>query len=135
MRQTACLGVLLIGVFSAACAGRTSMDASRRNTPGTASSASVVTAAELSKYANSTLLDALSAVRPWLLNGRGTPPSVSIDGAAATDISALRWISVATVAEVRLLRGSGSADARTRLLANGDAISGDVLLVKTRITK
>lgn len=93
---------------------------------------SVLTAAELSRYAPGTsLLDALQRLRPSFLHPRGTSALVSIDRTAPTDLNVLSTIAVSAVAEVRLLRATNSV-GKPAILRNGDVAVGDVLLVLTR---
>ena len=92
----------------------------------------VVTAAELSRYSSrANLMEALERVRPSFLYPRGSAPLVSIDGSVPTDLAILSTIPTSTVAEVRLLRASSSVGKPT-VLANGDVVVGDVILVLTR---
>lgn len=104
----------------------------RRADAASVSGNSVVTATELSRYAEGmSLLDALQRLRPSFLYPRGTSALVSIDGTAPTDQEVLSSIPVSTVAEVRLLRATNSVGKPT-ILRNGDVAVRDVLLVLTR---
>jgi hypothetical protein len=121
----------LLGIFALAlgCVARPSTG---RSTAATSvSGTSLITAAELSRYAAGTsLLDALQRLRPNLLRSRGTRALVSIDGTAPTDQGVLSFIPVSTVAEVRLLRATNSV-GKPAILGNGEVVLGDVLLVVT----
>lgn len=100
--------------------------------PGTAAANAIVTARELSRFEHSSLATALGALRPWLHSQRGAPLRVSVDGAPSEELRVLELIRVADVAEVRLIRGSLSAEARATRASNGDLVTGDVLLVTRR---
>jgi hypothetical protein len=120
----------LLGIFAFAlgCVARPSTGRSPAAT--SVSGNSLVTAAELSRYAAGTnLLDALRRLRPNLLRSRGTSALVSIDGTAPTDQGVLSFIPVSTVAEVRLLRATNSVGKPA--IVGGKVVLGDVLLVVT----
>src|SRR5262245_27702796 len=90
------------------------------NTRGRSSSAegssnTFVTSAELSRYGQLSLAEALEALRPTLLRGRGVAPGVSVDGSPIADLTILRSIPTSHVTEVRLVRASSSVGAVTVL--------------------
>ena len=120
----------LLLLVTVACVNRSTVRAERRGVP--AESNAEVTAAELSRYANGqSLMEALRRLRPVLLVGRGTPPAVSVDGAAAVDQSILSSIRASEVFDVRLVK-AGSPESRSTIHPNGDIVITDLILVRTR---
>src|SRR5207253_3657327 len=121
----------LTGVFAAGCASSTMAARNRvgvdaTGVPGT----TVISAADLSRYASrGTLRQALEALNPAVLAGRGGVLRVSIDGGSPGDTAVLSSIPAADVAEVKLVRASSSARAQNGILPNGDVVSGDLLVV------
>jgi hypothetical protein len=92
----------------------------------------VLTSTELVQYrsANS-LMEALDAMHPVWLTSAGRLPKVSIDGTPPADYSALYFVPVATVLEVRLQRVASVG--RVLTLPSGHmVVDGDLLIVRTR---
>ena len=123
--------ILMILALSTSCASTSSRHSGASETSG-AEPSTVITMAEMTRVASDqSVWTAIERARPWFLRGRGSVPTVSIDGSAAMELSVLRTIPVSHVHEVRLVRGVGSA-SRAAVLPNGYVVVGDVILVKIR---
>lgn len=123
--------ILLVAALSTSCASRSGRQSGGAET-GRAAGSVVLTMAEMMRVApGQTVWTAIERLRPGFLQGRGSVPTVSLDGAAAMELSVLRTIPVSEVREVRLLRGVASG-SRAAVLPNGDVVVGDVVLVLTR---
>jgi hypothetical protein len=123
--------ILLIAALSMSCAARSGRRSSGAGTSRAAEGV-VLTMAEMMRVApGQSVWTAIERLRPGFLQGRGSVPTVSLDGGAAMELSVLRTIPVSEVREVRLLRGVAGG-SRAAVLPNGDVVVGDVVLVLTR---
>ena len=129
LRRATC--VLALTSLAAGCATHRPTTRGSNDADG-ASPSAVLTGEELARFVKrGSLMDALQQRRPFWLATRGSPPLVSVDGSAPSELSTLRLIPVSTVREVRLQRSS-SGVGRSTILPNGDVIVGDVIVVLTR---
>ena len=134
MRFSLGVTAVLVTIVTAGCA---TMEVRSSGTDSLRSSIGpVLSAAELSRFGrNDTVLEALRRLRPNFLRSRGSAVvGVSIDGAAVTDLSILGAIQVSAIEDVRLERASASA-RNGGITFSGDIVSGDVLIVRTRIAR
>src|SRR5689334_18821698 len=98
----ASVSLIAIAALSISCTPRSGRP-SRAAETGAANN--VLTAAEMVRVAgDQSLWTAIERLRPWFLQGRGSLPTVSVDGSPAMELSILRTIPVTSVQEVRLQR-------------------------------
>lgn len=91
-----------------------------------------ITEQELARFQSAlSLEEVIRQARPWFLTSRGRVPAVSVDDGPAMELSFLRFIPVADVQEVRLLRASSSL-GKAMVTSTGGVVIGDILHVITR---
>lgn len=123
--------VIVIATLSMSCASNPARASRAPQNSGAANN--VLTAAEMIRVApDQSLWTAIERARPvWLLPGRGSVATASVDGSPLMELSMLRTIPVSHVHEVRLQRGIDNG-GRPAVLRNGEVVVGDVIIVLTR---
>ena len=116
------LYALVLALCAVECSATTPRATSQRVIP----SADAVYRDELQRYDGGNLADALAALRPNMLRGRGRAPSLAIDGMLLMDTRPLYTTPTSDVLMVRIIRGPEAT------ILFGSRAGGDVLMVTTR---